>query len=335
MKRKGFVAVLWIFVASACMDAGDAQGPTRTITQIAGDLYRAQNNNHFTAFLVTSEGIILGDPINTEFSTWLKGELDRRFGVPVRYVLYSHHHWDHVSGGDVFADTATFVGHENMIARLALPPADTPLPESAQAMDRNGNGRIEGDEADGNFQNNFAFFDANADGALSGAEIIRGPLSEVRPPDQTYSDRETISLGGKTVEMIYTGIITHTDDMSVVYFVDERAVFVVDFISIKRLPFGTLGNDRLDAWLNAIRAVELIDFDHVTPGHGELGNKADVVEHRHYIQELRAAVADGIAAGQTLQELQESILMEDYRDWLSYDSWRTQNIEGMYHLLTN
>ena len=55
MKRKGFVAVLWIFVASACMDAGDAQGPTRTITQIAGDLYRAQNNNHFTAFLVTSE----------------------------------------------------------------------------------------------------------------------------------------------------------------------------------------------------------------------------------------------------------------------------------------
>ena len=318
MRRKSLIAVLWIVVASACMDAGDAQGPTRTITQIAGDLYRAQNNNHFTVFLVTSEGIILGDPISTEFSTWLKGELDRRFGVPVRYVLYSHHHWDHVSGGGVFADTAAFVvGHENMIARLALPPADTPLPENAQAMDRNGNGRIEEDEAGGNFQNNFAFFDANSDGALSGAEIIRGPLSEVHPPDQTYLDRETISLGGKTVEMIYTGIITHTDDMSVVYFADERAIFVVDFISIKRMPFRTLGNDRLDAWLNAIRAVELIDFDHVAPGHGEVGSKADVVEHRHYLQELRASVADGIAAGQTLEELQESILMENYRDWMN------------------
>ena len=70
------------------------------IVNVAGNLYRAQNNNHFTVFLATPAGIILADPINTAFATWLKAELAQRFGVPVRYVLYSHHHWDHVGGND-------------------------------------------------------------------------------------------------------------------------------------------------------------------------------------------------------------------------------------------
>src|SRR5256885_3685919 len=38
-------------------------------------------------------------------------QLDERFPrVPVRYVIYSHSHWDHIEGGGVFADTAKFVG---------------------------------------------------------------------------------------------------------------------------------------------------------------------------------------------------------------------------------
>ncbi|MCZ6484680.1 MAG: MBL fold metallo-hydrolase [Acidobacteria bacterium] len=335
MKRKTFAVALWVLVLIVGLDSGCAQQPTRSITNITGDVYRAQNNTHFTVFLVTPEGIILGDPINTEFATWLKEELARRFDVPVRYVLYSHHHYDHVSGGEVFADTATFVGHQNMTERLALLPSNTPLPSNAQEMDRNGNGRIEQSEASGNLETNFAYFDENSDGALSGAEIVRGPLADVYPPNETYADRKTISLGGKTVEMIYTGIITHTDDMSVMYFPEERVVFVVDFITIKRLPFQTLGNGRLDAWLNAIRGVENIDFDYVVPGHGEVGNKADLAEHRGYLEELRDAVADGIAAGKTLEQLQASILLEDYKDWQSFDAWRPMNIEGMYNMLNN
>ena len=39
----------------------EPEGPTRSIVNITGDLYRAQNNNHFTVFLVTDEGIIMSD----------------------------------------------------------------------------------------------------------------------------------------------------------------------------------------------------------------------------------------------------------------------------------
>ncbi len=34
--------------------------------------------------------------------------------MPVKYVVYSHHHQDHASGGEVYGDDVTFVGHANL-----------------------------------------------------------------------------------------------------------------------------------------------------------------------------------------------------------------------------
>ena len=115
-----------------------AQAPQRGIVNVTGQLYRAQNNNHYTVFLVTPDGIILSDPINRDFGRWLKAEMASRFKVPVRYVHYTHRDWDHASGGVVFADTAEFVGHRNMLAglaALALNSAVSPL-ASAHGLPR-------------------------------------------------------------------------------------------------------------------------------------------------------------------------------------------------------
>ncbi len=90
------------------------QEPQREITQIAGDLYRFQNNFHYSVLLVTSEGVIATDPIDAEAAEWLLEQIDERFGVPVKYVVYSHDHADHISGGEVFrAAGALVVAHEN------------------------------------------------------------------------------------------------------------------------------------------------------------------------------------------------------------------------------
>ena len=117
--------------------------PQRGIVNLTGQLYRAQNNNHYTVFLVTPEGVIMSDPINRDFARWLKAEIATRFKVPVRYVLYTHHDWDHASGGVVFADTAEFVGHRNMLAELALPPGNPPLPGRSREDRRQPNGLVE------------------------------------------------------------------------------------------------------------------------------------------------------------------------------------------------
>jgi len=89
------------------------QAPTREITRITGDLYRFRNLGHFSVFLVTPAGIVATDPVNAEAARWLKQELAKRFNQPVKYLIYSHDHSDHISGGEVFADTALVIAHEN------------------------------------------------------------------------------------------------------------------------------------------------------------------------------------------------------------------------------
>ncbi len=234
---------------------------------------------------MTSEGIILADPIGVDFAKWLKGELARRFGVPVKYVLYSHYHADHASGGAIFEDTAELIGHENMIPNLA---------------------------------------------AEEGNEVF----ANVRLPDRTYSDTLTVELGGKTVQLLHA-LPSHSNDASIIYFPGERTVFAVDFVNVRRLPYRNMGGGPIQPWIEANRNLQArVDYDTMAPGHGPIGTKADVDESTRYLEELLAAVAEGIASGQSLELLQETVLMNDYADWARYDEWRAENVEGAYRSLT-
>ena len=303
------------------------------IGKLTGDVYYARMDDYVSVFMVTSEGIILAEPIGTEMAAWLKPELARRFNVPVKYVIYSHYHWDHASGGDAYADTARFVGHENMLKGLKMPPPNTSLPQNVRAQDANGNGVIEKAEAQGNLKNQFELYDANQDGVLSGAEVVRGPLLYVRPPDLTYTDRIAINLGGKRAEVMWkaTG---HADDNTIVRFVDgTNVLFASDWITVQRLPFG--GDVATKEEIALAKSVENMDFEYFVCSHGKLGKKADVISNIRYREELRDAVAKAIASGQTLEQVQAGVLMENYKNWEFFDQQRPQNVAGTYRALMN
>ena len=247
----------------------------RDIIPIAGDIYRFQNNFHFSILMVTDEGVLVTDPIDSDAATWLKSEIKKRFDKPVKYLIYSHDHRDHIAGGEVFADTATVIAHEK--TKVAI-------------------------------------------------------LGEKRPtavPAVTFNDKLTIELGGKTVNLLYVGR-SHSDNMIVVHFPAEKILYAVDFISVKRLPFKNLGDAYFPDWIDAIKFVEGLDFEILSPGHGNMGTKADAVDHRMYLEELYAAVVEGARHGKSLEELQAEIQMENYKDWQQYEAWRTMNIEGIY-----
>ena len=317
-----------------------AQSPTlyqqtqykgREIGRLTGDVYYARMDDYLSVFVVTRDGIILVEPIGSDFATWLKGELAQRFKVPVRYVIYSHSHWDHASGGAVYADTAKFIGHENLAKLLAMPAATTPLPQNLRQQDKDGNGRIERAEAAGNVRNLFELYDADKDGAVNGAEATRGPLGNVRPPDQTYRDRLDLELGGKRVEVIAKPT-AHASDNTIVRFVDgSNVVFASDWITVGRLPFG--GDVATAEEIALAKTVEALDFEHFICSHGRLGKKADVTANIRYREELRDAVAKAIAAGQTLEQAQASVTMDAYKDWEFYQQQRPQNVAGTYRAL--
>jgi glyoxylase-like metal-dependent hydrolase (beta-lactamase superfamily II) len=340
MKALQPIGMLGILAAFALMPRVGAQQRSfyqqteikgQEIGNLTGSVYYARMDDYVSVFMVTPDGIVLVEPIGTEFATWLKGEMAKRFNVPVKYVIYSHSHWDHASGGAVYADTAHFFGHENMLKNIAMPPPNTPLPANVRAQDKNANGRIEPDEAQGNLKTMFSLYDANHDGALSGAEIARGPIEFVRAPDLTYTDRMTINLGGKRVEVI-SRPTAHADDNTIVRFVDgTNVLFASDWITVHRLPFGPIGPEEIPM----VKAIEAMDFEYFVCSHGRLGKKSDVTANIRYREELRDAVAAAIAAGQTLEQAQASIKMEQYKDWEFYDVQRQQNVTGTYRALAS
>lgn len=338
-------AALLVSLATASIGYAQ-QAPRRTITHISGGAYRATNDFHGTVFLVTSDGIVLADPLNTDFAIWLKNELDARFDVPVRYVVYTHHHWDHATGGSVFSDTARFVGHANMLDSLALPPPTTALSEvigqyaPVAALDLDGNDIVDRDEANAGDIAGVLFtaFDANQDGLLNGAEVMRGPVSQVRPPDITFTDQLDITLGGKRVHVQWVGEMNHSLDSSLITFPDDDVMFVVDYVTFGRLPYREMDYElgRFEEWMTKIREAEELakNFSHVATGHGPMGTRENIVEWREYLEKLEAAVTAGIADGKSLEELQKTIRLDEYSDWAGYD-WLHENVLGMYHFLTD
>jgi glyoxylase-like metal-dependent hydrolase (beta-lactamase superfamily II) len=325
-----------IFAAAAnAQPAALYQGTTykgREIGKLTGDVYYARSDDYVSAFMVTSEGIVLVEPIGTEFATWLKGELDRRFHVPVKYVIYSHSHADHASGAAVYRDTARIIGHEALPGLLAMPPSSTQLPQALKMQDANGNGRIERSEAQGQIAALFDVYDADGDGALSGAEATRGPLKFVVAPDLTYSGPVNIRLGGKLVEVIPMPN-DHAPDNTVVRFVDgTNVLFASDWITNSRVPFGP--NITLPGEIAGIKRVAGMDFEHFVCSHGRLGTKADVVANLKYREDVVAAVKEAIAAGKTADQARDSVLMSDYKGWEFYDAQRPLNVAGAYRMLT-
>ena len=308
--------------------------PGREIIHLTGDIYRFRDIRHYGMFLHSPEGIIVVDPMNPDTAAWLKDELDRQFDVPVKYVVYSHAHNDHAGGGDVFADTATFVAHENLAKNLIEPAEGAPLLPRERLWDTNGNNGIEESEAAGPYKNNFAQLDTDGNGRLSRRELWarRFGGGQTRPPDIVFRDFTSITLGGKTVELHYLGL-NHTDDMAIILFSEERMIYTVDYLTPKRLPRGDLDGGFLPEWRESMKRLEQLDFDWVSPGHESVGTKADVSEQVRYMEDLIREVSAGIAAGKSQEELVESVTMDEYSHLMEFELSRAANVAGAYEML--
>lgn len=128
---KRFPATVAAALAAVAALATQAQpqAPVREITKLAGEVYRFRNNNHYSVFAVTPAGVIATDPINAEAARWLKDEIRKRFAQPVRYLVYSHDHADHIAGGEVFADTAVVAAHANAKRTIVAEKRPTAVPQ--------------------------------------------------------------------------------------------------------------------------------------------------------------------------------------------------------------
>jgi glyoxylase-like metal-dependent hydrolase (beta-lactamase superfamily II) len=114
--------------------AKDCPDNPRGLEQINGNLYRHTTGAglavHSGLVLITKEGALVIDPAMTCTAGWLRDEIKRRFNVPVKYVVLTHAHADHISGAQVLQkDGAIVVANQRAVEPIVGEKIPTAVPD--------------------------------------------------------------------------------------------------------------------------------------------------------------------------------------------------------------
>ncbi|HEY7676317.1 MAG TPA: MBL fold metallo-hydrolase [Candidatus Methylomirabilis sp.] len=126
----GLAAALVLAAAGQAL----AAMPTFETKKITDNVYVFRYQFHQSMFVVTPDGVIATDPIGflrPQAVTTYIDEIRKVTQAPIRYLVYSHHHYDHIAGGKPFKDAgATIVAHRAAKAHLErLKNPDVPIPD--------------------------------------------------------------------------------------------------------------------------------------------------------------------------------------------------------------
>src|SRR5438445_6553207 len=127
MSRLSYALTAGALVAACLGAVAWAQQPAPppfATTKVEGtdNVYVFRYGNHQSMFVVTSAGVIATDPIGygprQPVVTYVD-EIKKVSSQPIKYLIYSHHHFDHIAGGKPFKDAgATIVAHKRAKERL-------------------------------------------------------------------------------------------------------------------------------------------------------------------------------------------------------------------------
>jgi glyoxylase-like metal-dependent hydrolase (beta-lactamase superfamily II) len=117
---RGFALIFGFFALASPALAQNAPAVSTKKVDGTENVYIFRYGGHQAMFVVTSQGVIATDPISylrpaKPYIDAIKAVTDK----PIKYVVYSHHHYDHIAGGKPFKDLgAVFVAHRRAKERL-------------------------------------------------------------------------------------------------------------------------------------------------------------------------------------------------------------------------
>jgi glyoxylase-like metal-dependent hydrolase (beta-lactamase superfamily II) len=124
--------------AGFCKTTASAQALPDHTAKIAEGVYSYGPGAYFSMFVVTSEGVIAIESVNTQHSMGLLQAIRAVTDQPVNLMVHSHNHWDHASGGQVFSDAgATILAHDEAYEWMkANPGPDMVVPDESWGGNR-------------------------------------------------------------------------------------------------------------------------------------------------------------------------------------------------------
>lgn len=289
------VRLLPFFFAATLMASPNAPKPFFTLHDLGSGVWGAvavpgSGAGSNAGFVIGSDGVVVIDTFQSaDAAASLLAAIRERTPLPVRFVVNTHYHLDHVAGNGVFhAAGATIVAQKNV-----------------RAWERT---------------ENLKFFGANVPADK------RAWVESLVLPDLVYDDSVDLFLGSRRI--LVRSMPGHTGGDSVVAIPDAGVVFTGDLFWNTSLPNTIDADTAAQAATDERLATEYPKAIFV-PGHGEIGNAENVEAFRGYLLALRGAVESARKRGLTGDALMEAVrgeLAPRYDKWAFYAHFIEPNI---------
>ncbi len=267
------------------------------VSKVGGNVYMLKGAGGNIGFSAGSDGIVLVDDQFAPLTDRIKAELKRITDKPVRFVINTHYHFDHIDGNANFQKDAPVIAHHNVRKRL---------------------------ESGG------------APGNLSSVKQELKPAAREALPILTFSQDVTIHLNGENIHVLHypNG---HTDGDSMIFFPESNVVHMGDDFVTYGFPFIDLaGGGSVEGMIEAAEYViaKLPSDVKVIPGHGTISNLNDVRKFVTMLKETRDVVEKAARAGKRLDHMRREKILEPWKKWSGDFISSEAFIETLYNDLT-
>jgi cyclase len=235
------------------------------------------------SYVVTSDGVVVVDTAQLPTkAVAMRAEAESH--GPIRYVINTEHHVDHIFGNYFFNGAGTVIHHKGVADNFMVPtPLLDPFDYAAEAIPM-----------------------SDPDGAA----IM--PTRDVyfQDPNRakiTFTGDVVLNVGDHTFNLIHTP--GHTPGQIAVHVPEERVVFTGDTV-FSEVQTWVMASD-VDQWIEALNTISRLDVDRVVPGHGPVTDLKYLQTQKAVLLEWKSRVASAVAAGWSRGETIERVHMRD------------------------
>jgi glyoxylase-like metal-dependent hydrolase (beta-lactamase superfamily II) len=294
--------------------------------------------NANSVFIINEDDVVVVDTTLTPGTAREElAALRKLTNKPVRYVINTHWHDDHIMGNQVYRDAfpgAEFIAHAN--TREYLPT--TGLNNRKQAMSEQGypgfiaalkdslekNKSISGQPMDEEERRTYA-----SDLQIAERYMAENPGVQIVLPTITLEDHITLYRGSRTIDILYLGR-GHTSGDIVVHLPKEGVVITGDLV-IWPVPYVGSPQSHPGDWSTTLEKLIALHPSAIIPGHGPILKDDSYLKlMARLFASIKQQVEAAVARGETLEQVRKSVKLEEFQKLFAGDSHMRNDIFRAY-----
>ncbi len=302
--------------ASSLPPGLEYQRPAFEFTEVFDGIYHARGTENLpvwcnAAVIINESDVVIVDThISPAAAAALLDELQEITKKPVRYVINTHFHFDHMFGNQIYPPEVEIIGHEftrDAIASgssnsgraydLYIGGIPTQISSLQEQLDT-----VSDQEERAELEQRLVY----QENLLSGVQAV-----EPAAPNIAFSQRLTLYRGEREIQLLFLGR-GHTGGDVVVHLPHEGILITGDLI-FSALSY--MGNGYFLEWVETLEHLKSLEFDWIIPGHGQPFQDRNRIDYlQKYLRDFWERVQVLYNAGISAEEAAERIDMRDHTE---------------------